>query len=92
MAHKHRPTHVHDDLFSRLSRSAVEGLNQAEREMQDKFKPDLDKASKAELGKELLDKYMSILNRPGSMLQKSMCARLSLRVCYTQRFWLNVYS
>lgn len=72
-SHIQHPCHVHDDLFTRLSKSALEGLDAANRATQEKLEHVTDKDVRRELGEQLLRDFMTILNRPGSMLGKSFC-------------------
>lgn len=74
-AHTSPPMHLHTNLLARLSRSAVQDLKKAEQDATEAFTsldPN-DKVGKEHLGESLLEQYMSILSRPGSMVSKSFC-------------------
>lgn len=75
-AHKHPPIHLHRDIFGRLSQSAVAGLTQAEADAAQalsQMEEPKDKTVVEAVGVELLDAYMRVLHRPGSIMNKAMC-------------------
>ena len=73
--HKHPPLHLFTDLFARLSQSARRDMADAE----DASQRDLSKLSENDkeghktIGDALLQKYMNILDRPGSFVSTSPC-------------------
>ena len=84
-SHREAPLHVHTDLFARLSRAALQELEEAEQTMKDVFvemeleQEKIDKQVLEASGDELLAKYMQVLNRPGAMVSKSFCASTHTR-------------
>lgn len=83
--HKHRPSHLHSDLFARLSKSALCDITATESSAQ-KALQDLDESDKhgrQQVGEGLLDTYMQILSRPGSFVSRGTCAHLRLTLTQT---------
>ena len=86
-SHKNRPKHLRNDIFARLSQGALNDIDEADKNAiaaltaitlaeyhpaDGQSKVDSKKA-KDELGDRLLEQYMQILGRPGSILSKSCC-------------------
>ena len=71
--HTHPPSHLHRDLFSRLSQTAYGSMMEAEKEAVEAFNKATDKEGKNKIGDALLARYMDNLARPRSMVSKSLC-------------------
>ena len=79
--HKHPPQHLHGDLNDRLSKTALDGLDEAESWAEEQLqqieamspKPPNEKELRSRVGEQLLSKFMSVLSRPGSFLAKAYC-------------------
>lgn len=82
------PKHLHDNIFARLSLSAMESMTEAEQQARQQLdelavavgtngetlsKQDQKQKMDA-IGDDLLAEYMRALNRPASILPKAMCA------------------
>ena len=71
--HVRRPEHIHTNLFARLSRTAWNDMKAATDRVQQAVATAESKEEMDTLGDQLLDTYLTILDRPGSFLSKSFC-------------------
>ena len=73
-------TILNNDIFARLSQSALKDMLEAEELMTtslaeyERSGSKVDKYILDTLGDDLLDKYMNILGRPGSFISRAYCA------------------